>query len=142
MAYSDQRGAITVEILKILTGNQIVAKAKMHAHQLSGFHEQGKELIYFEVRITNNKFNGELSLNQYQFNLESDKGEIFSNEQTRDYMRGNIHQGRSATGGIAFAVYPNSKPKWLRYNTGLKDGYGIMLEAVSPDLQQVVVNSK
>jgi hypothetical protein len=135
--YSDQQGAITVEILKILTGDQIIANAKMHSHQLSGIREQGKDLIYFEIKISNNKFDGELSLNQYYFKLESEQGDTFSTEMTRDYIRGKIHQGRSAIGGIAFAIYPNSKPKWLRYDTSLQDRSGTKLEAVSPDLQPI-----
>ena len=39
-------------------------------------------------------------------------------------------------GGIAFAVYPDSVPHILRYDTGLRDGLGNELEAVSPNLRE------
>jgi uncharacterized protein (DUF3084 family) len=136
VAFSDPRGAVTVEILQVLTGNQTVAKAKLHEHSVNGLREQGKEVIYFEVKITNNKFDGELDAEMYHFKLESTKGDTFSVEQTRDYIRGDLHQGRSARGGIAFAVYPDTVPHILRYDTGLRDGLGNELEAVSPNLRE------
>jgi uncharacterized protein (DUF3084 family) len=139
-AFSDPRGAVTVEVLQVLTGEQTVAQAKYHKHSLDGIREQGKELIYFEVKITNNKYDGELDAEMYHFKLESVKGDTFSVEQTRDYIRGDLHQGRSARGGIAFAVYTDSAPKILRYNTGLTDGLGNKLEAVSPDLRGAFQN--
>ncbi len=136
IAFSDPRGAVTVEILQVITGNQTVAKAKLHQHTVNGLREQGKQVIYFEVKITNNKFDGELYADMYHFKLESTKGDTFSVEQTRDYIRGDLHQGRSARGGIAFAIYPDSVPHILRYDTGLRDGFGNELEAVSPNLRE------
>ena len=134
VAFSDLRGAVTVEILQILTGDQVVRSAKLHAHSLVSIREQKKDVIYFEVKITNNRYDGELILSQYQFQLESMGGDMFSVNQTRDYLRGRVHRGRSARGGIAFALYADSIPKVLRFNTGLRDGIGTRLEAVSPDI--------
>lgn len=142
VTYSSPGGGVTIEILKIITGEQVVSNHKLHEHQLSSMREQGKEPIYFEVKVTNNKFNGELSLSQFSFKLESDKAETFSTEMTRDYINGRIHQGRSATGGVAYAIYTNSKPKWLRYKTGLQNLLGEEVELVSPDLQQIMSNIK
>lgn len=142
IAFSDSSNAVTLEILRILTGDQVVANAKLHAHSVAGIREQGKDVIYFEIKVTNNRFNGELSLSQYRFKLESAAGDTFSVEQTRDYIRGDLHQGRSARGGIAFSIYPDSKPKVLRFDTGLTDGRGTPLEAISPNLDQLVPQTR
>ncbi|MDB4386649.1 DUF4352 domain-containing protein [Akkermansiaceae bacterium] len=136
VTFTDPRGAVTVEILQVLTGNQTVAKAKLYEHSVADLREQGKEVIYFEIKITNNKVDGELDVSQSHFKLESTKGDTFSVEQTLDYIRGDLHQGRSARGGIAFAIYPDSVPHILRYNAWLRDGLGNELEAVSPNLRE------
>lgn len=48
--FSDPRGAVTVEILQILIGEQVVKNAKLHDFQLEGIREQGKDAVYFEVK--------------------------------------------------------------------------------------------
>ena len=140
VAYSDPAGTVTVEILKILTGGQVIDNHKMHAFQLSDMRKRGKELIYFEVKITNDKFDKELHISHYGFKLESDAGDTFSPKLTTDFLTGDIHKGRSVTGGIAFEIEPNTKPKSLRYRTDLQNFLGERIEIVSPDLQQILSN--
>jgi hypothetical protein len=136
ISFTDQISAVEVEILQILIGNQVVENAKLYSLQLEDAREQGKDVVYFEVSVENQKFDGEITVLPIQFKLESTKGDTFSADLTRDYIHGRIHRGRSTRGGISFEIYPDTVPKLLRYDTTLIDGLGRKLEAISPNLEK------
>lgn len=131
------RKEFSVEILQILTGQQIVGQNKIHPHQLESAAELGKKLIYFEVKVTNNNFGDELGASYLYFTLESTEKEIFQPEVTRDTIVGNIHRGRSTRGGVVFELYSDSTPQYLRFNSPLEVN-GVKLVAVSPDLTKLI----
>lgn len=139
--FSDASEAVTVEILQILFNEKSVSKEKIHAFHLDNAYKSGKKIIYFELKITNNKYDGELSVSQHNFKLESASGETFSVRQTRDYITGNIHRGKSVRGGVAFEIYQESIPSVLRYDVGLRTPMG-KLEAISPELASLIGVSK
>lgn len=132
--FTDLRKNVTVEILQILTGEQLVRNSKLHKVTLEEIWKQGKEAIYFEIKVINEKHLTQLRVSQDSFSLESVEGEIFTVQHTRDSIRGIINGGQSVRGGIAFAIHSDSLPRLLRYDTGLKDALGSPLEAQSPFL--------
>lgn len=136
--FSDKNDAVTVEILDIIVGEDAVRKHKIHAHNFDGAKEQGKVIVYFELRIANNGYEGEINASQNNFKLESTDGEIFSTKQSRDFIRGAVHKGRTTRGGVYFELYSNSFPKRLFYKTGLVNLLGEELIAVSPDIQAYI----
>ena len=133
--FSDSIEAVTVEILQVLFNDQLLSKEKMHKHDLDFAYKSDKKLIYFELKITNNKYDGALNIMYPSFKLESTTGETFSAKQTRDYITGDIHRGRSVRGGVAFEIYQESIPNLLRYDIGLQTPNG-KLEAISPQLEK------
>jgi hypothetical protein len=135
--FSDSSEAVTVEILQVLLDGKIASKEKMHAFQINDAFKSGKRIIYFEFKITNNKYEGELHVSPFNFKLESASGETFSAKVTRDYITGGIHRGRSIRGSVAFEIFPESIPSVLRYDVGLRNSMG-RLEAISPDLKNLV----
>lgn len=134
--FSDQAGVVTVEILQILTGDEVVQKGKYWARQLDLMRQEGKDIIYFEIKITNNSYNGELRRGGIK--LESTNGETFTTLQTRDYLQIFINKGKSARGGIAFALYPDTKPSILRFGTNIVDSRKNPIEVVSPPLEGLI----
>jgi hypothetical protein len=58
ISFSDENDAVTVEILDILVGEDAVKKHKIYAHTFDGAKEQGKGILYFEINITNIKYQG------------------------------------------------------------------------------------
>ena len=139
--FSDSIEAVTVEILQVLFNDQIISKEKMYQSVLNSAYKSGKKLIYFELKITNNKYDGALSILYPSFKLESTTGETFSAEQTLDYIVGSIHRGRSVRGGVAFEIYQESIPNLFRYDIGLKTSNG-KLEAISPQLEKLLGASR
>lgn len=140
IVFSDRRETLKIEILRVLIGDQVWLNQKLHRGQVDDLRAQGKEAIYFELKVTNDGYVGEANVNNHRFKLESENGDTFSSDLSRDYIRGSIHMGRSTTGGIAFGIYTNAKPKLLRYDTGFTVD-GVMLEAVSPNLSQIIPKS-
>lgn len=93
--------------------------------------------------MTNNKYDGEVWALHSRFQLESTTGDTFSvSHLTGDCLSVDVNRGKSARGGIAFAIYPDSVPKVLRFKTGLSDGQGAALEPVSPDLRNLIPQEK
>ena len=137
ISFTDPLLAVEVEILQILTGYSVVRYGKIYSYERENALEQGKDVVYFEVRVKNQGFNGELNVSYVRFKLESTKGETFSAESSNDRIGAGIHKGRSTRGGMTFDIYRDAVPKLLRYDTGLRDTWsGEELEAISPDLEE------
>ena len=122
IVFSDSSNAVEVRVTNILVGKAAVSAEKYHGFKLDHLRTQGKTIIYFEVRITNKAFPEEMNISQHSFSLVDGKNNTYSCEQTRDYITGSIHMGRSITGGIAFAVYRDAMPSNMIYDTGLVRG--------------------
>ena len=139
--FSDAAGLVSVEILQILTGDEILKQKKVYDTQQSGAREQGKQLIYFQVRVKNIKagLRGAETLQVLPsgFMLESTEGESFSGTVCHDKIIGEIHEGRTARGGVLFEIYDGSIPQILRFKTG-RTVNNISMEAISPELQSVI----
>lgn len=138
IAFSDPNGTVTVEILEILNGKEAVAKQKIYQHNIIEAQARGRRIIYFGLRITNNKFKGELAVHHFNAKLESRSGDTFSSIQTRDHLTGDVHHGKSIPGGVAFEVYPETVPELIRYKTNLESLYGKEIIAVSPALSSML----
>lgn len=133
LSFSDDAQAVSVEVLQILFNEKVLSKDKIFKHQFDDVLKSGKNIIYFELKITNNKYDGALWVAHLFTKLESTSGETFSSQQSRDYFNGQIHRGRSIRGGVWFEIYKDSIPSFLRYDIGLQSPKG-KIEAISPEL--------
>ena len=113
MFFTDQKGVVTIEILRILTGDQIVANKKMHDLQIKTGREQGKEAIYFELKVANNTNLSDVLFLGNHFKLECEGGEQYRYETIIGGISSKVGKGKSGRGGVAFLYFPDSKPKYL-----------------------------
>ncbi len=113
------------------------------AYKLEDLRKQDKELIYFDITITNLRVDEEVTISNSNFKMEDSESMSYSDELTRDFLHGKAHIGEACRGGIAFAFYKNSKPKTLLYDTGFKDKYtGTIYYIVFNEIDKLIEETK
>ena len=80
--------------------------------------KHGKYVVYFELSITSQVQRGNVSVSFQDFRLEDSAGLIYSPMRTSDSLSANLAPGKTAGGGVAFAVYNDGAPARLLFRTG------------------------
>jgi TPR repeat protein len=136
----DKSKRFAVQIRRILLGQRVVDEGRFDQYQRNALHKQKKEVVYFEVSVANLSGPQEASLNASDFTLEDSQGNTYSCEVTTDWITGKLHWGKTGRGGIAFAVYYDSTPQKLLYNTSLVDSFtGEKLFAAAASLDKLTI---
>lgn len=106
-----------IRMRRILIGQEAIAVGALPESTLEKHAKHNKYLVYFELSFTNL---GEQSrhVNSVDFRLEDSNGFIYSPLRSRDDLSDEIVAGKTAQGGVAFAVYNDSAPARLLYRTG------------------------
>ena len=115
----ESSGLIRVTLERVLIGQRTVDREVYHQFQLDEERRRGREIIYFQIAVKNLSNVNDFDLSHFGFTLRDDKGNSYSVEQTRDYLRGKAFPGDSVRGGIAFAVQQGCTPIQLIYDPGL-----------------------
>jgi len=131
---TDAFSKVEVSILNVFSGEEVVRQHRMYDHQLRDLRGRGRNLIYFEFSVKNKSVNPLLTVYSKEFRLEDTEGNLYTYELTKDsIIQGlELHVGKSTRGGVAFAIYPDSIPEKLLFNTGLR----------SPSGQKIIVEVK
>ena len=115
----ESSGLLRVTLERVLIGQRTVDREVFHQFQLDEERRRGREVIYFQIAVKNLSNVNDFDLSHFGFTLRDDKGNSYSVEQTRDYLRGKAFPGDSVRGGIAFAVQQGCTPIQLIYDPGL-----------------------
>ncbi|MEI7939620.1 MAG: DUF4352 domain-containing protein [Verrucomicrobiota bacterium] len=119
MVVRDESKSVEVRIHRILVGQRVADEGLCYQSRASDDHKRKKVIVYLEVSVSSIGGPQEQSVGSYAFTLEDSAGNSYACEQTTDYLRGEIRWGKTARGGIAFAVDKGCTPQKLIYNTGL-----------------------
>ncbi|MCM2303079.1 MAG: DUF4352 domain-containing protein [Elusimicrobia bacterium] len=117
ISFEDTQKLFKVQIHRTLIGQEVVDQGAFYDWQLKDAERMGKTIVYFDVSVTNQKASEAQTLSQSNFLLEDTKGNSYATEQARDYIRGDVHLGRSGRGGIGFYIYQDVGPAVLVYDT-------------------------
>jgi DNA-directed RNA polymerase subunit RPC12/RpoP len=118
MLLVDSSGLFEIRINRILIGQRTVDENIFYQNNLDDLHKRGKEIVYFDVALTNMRGLQEQQLWHSAFSLQDTLGNTYSSEQTIDYINGGVLLGKTGRGGISFAVENGSFPETLTYDTG------------------------
>jgi len=116
--FEDASGLFEIRINRILIGQRTVDENIFYQNSLDDLHKRGKEIVYFDVALTNLRGLQEQQLWHSAFSLQDTRGNTYSSEQTIDYINGGVLPGKTGRGGISFAVENGSFPETLTYDTG------------------------
>lgn len=115
----ESSGLLRVTVERVLIGQRAVDREVYHQFQLDEERRRGREIVYFQIAVKNLSNVNDFDLSHFGFTLRDDKGNSYSIEQTRDYLRGKAFPGDTVRGGIAFAVQQGCTPLQLIYDPGL-----------------------
>jgi hypothetical protein len=115
----ESSGLIRVMLEHVLIGQRAVDREVYHQFQLDAERRRGREIVYFQIAVKNLSNVNDFDVSHFGFTLRDDKGNNYSVEQTRDYLRGKALPGDTVRGGIAFAVQQGGTPIELLYDPGL-----------------------
>ena len=115
----ESSGLLRVTLERVLIGQRTVDREVYYQFQLDEERRRSREIVYFQIAVKNLSNVKDFDLSHCGFTLRDDKGNSYSIEQTRDYLRGKAFPGDTVRGGIAFAVQQGCTPIQLIYDPSL-----------------------
>lgn len=107
-----------IHLNRILVGEEVVTKGVFRDSTLDEQAKHGKYVVYFELSITSQERRQNISVSFQDFRLEDSAGLIYSPIHTSDRLSATLAPGKTARGGVAFAVYNDGAPARLLFRTG------------------------
>lgn len=107
-----------IRLNRILVGEEVVTNGVIRESTLDEQAKHGKYVVYFELSITSQAQRSNVSVSFQDFRLEDGAGLIYSPILTNDRLSAILGPGKTARGGVAFAVYNDGAPARLLFRTG------------------------
>jgi hypothetical protein len=107
-----------IRLNRILVGEELVTNGVFEESTLDEQAKHGKYVVYFELSVTSQEQRQNISVSFKDFRLEDGAGLIYAPIGTNDRLSAVLAPGKSARGGVAFAVYNDGAPARLLFRTG------------------------
>jgi hypothetical protein len=107
-----------IHLNRILVGEEVVTKGVFRDSTLDEQAKHGKYVVYFELSIRSQERRQNISVSFQDFRLEDSAGLIYAPIHTNDRLSATLAPGKTARGGVAFAVYNDGAPARLLFRTG------------------------
>ena len=108
----------TVRVKRMVVGAEPIAAGLVTESMADEHAKHDKYLIHLSVCVTNTSTHQTHQTDYRDFKLEDDAGLIYAPLHPNDAISADIHPGKTACGGVAFAVFNDSAPARLLYRTG------------------------
>jgi len=107
-----------IRLNRILVGEEVVTNGVFRESTLDEQAKHGKYVVYFQLSITSRAQQQNVNVSFQDFRLEDSAGLIYSPIRTDDRLSAILAPGKTARGGVAFAVYADGAPARLLFRTG------------------------
>lgn len=115
---ADQNRPCQIRLKRILVGEEVLTNRVFPESALDEQAKHGKYVVYFELSISNQAQRSDLTVSFRDFRLEDSAGLIYSPLRTDDCLSAILEPGKTARGGVAFAMYNDAAPARLLFRTG------------------------
>ena len=118
-----------IRLNRVLVGEEVVTSGVFRESALDEQAKHGKYVVYFELSIGNRARRRNLTVSFQDFRLEDSAGLIYSPLRIADCLSATLEPGKTARGGVAFAVYNDGAPARLLFRTG-KESFAPLPESL------------